>query len=173
MNAPDEVLFWLLPCPEDEARFASIIKALAAPRGAAVFKPHLTLGAVRGDMPDVAPVLTLLRGLTLTPLEIAETDAFTMSLFVRFHPSRQLLDGRQTLESMPGFRRGRDFDPHISLCYGPPPGRADHADDIDALLHRPVVFDRLAAMHIPLPVETQDDIRKWREIRRFEIPKDS
>ena len=67
MNAPDEFLFWLLPRPEDEARFASIIKALAAPRGAAVFKPHLTLGAVRGDMPDVAPVLTLLRGLTLTP----------------------------------------------------------------------------------------------------------
>ena len=172
MNAAEEVIFWLVPCPQDEARFSHLIEALAKPQGAAIFQPHLTLGAVRGEMPNVDPVVSALTGLQLSPLEIDETDKFTMSLFVRFQPSAKLMAGRAALESLPGFRPGRDFDPHISLCYGSPTGRDAFEEELQALLQRPIKFDRLVAMHVPLPVETQDDIRKWRQIASFAIPKD-
>lgn len=170
MNATDEVIFWLVPCPQDAARFSHLIEALAKPRGAAIFQPHLTLGAVRGGMPDVSPIVSALTGLELLPLEIAETDSFTMSLFVRFRPSAKLMAGRTALENLPGFRPGRDFDPHISLCYGAPTTRDVFEDQLQALLQRPIVFNQLVAMHVPLPVETQDDIRKWRQITSFTIP---
>lgn len=171
MNAQHETLFWLIPSAEDEARFARVIEGLAAPREAAMFTPHLTLGAVRGEVPDLKQVLAALAGLTLSPLEIGETDVFTMSLFVRFQPTEALLTARAELERLPGFRPGRAFDPHISLCYGAPRATDAERDEIEALLATPVAFDQLVAMHIPLPVETQDDIRKWRETASFGIPR--
>lgn len=170
MSFAEETLFWLVPCAADEARFSRVIKALAGPRDAAIFTPHMTLGAVRGAVPDLGDVLGTLSTLTLSPLEIDKTDAFTMSLFVRFQSSPQLLDARQQFERLSGFRLGRAFDPHISLMYGAPEERDALTVDASPLLSAPVVFDRLVAMHIPLPVETQADIRKWRHVAGYEIP---
>ena len=170
MNAANELIIWIVPRAEDQARFGQVIEQLAVPRGAATFVPHITLGAVRGDLPDIRPVLETLAGLELSPSAFGETDAFTMSLFVRFDISAPLLEARRLLEAVPGFRRGRPFDPHISLMYGSPEERDARKANLDILLNEPVVFDRLVVMQIPLPVATQEDIRKWREIDCFEIP---
>lgn len=169
MTQPEETIFWLVPCTADAARFQAIIDALAADQVAPSFKPHLTLGAVRGSAPRVERVVKALAGVTLAPKEIDQTDLFTMSLFVRLHSSPALSAGRNALESVPGFRFGRAFDPHLSLCYGPPVHRTSTTAEIKSLLDKPVRFDRLVAMHIPLPVETHDDVRKWREVASHSI----
>jgi len=169
VTQPEETIFWLVPCAADAARFQAIIDALAANQGGPSFKPHMTLGAVRGSTPQVERVVKALTGVTLAPKEIDQTDLFTMSLFVRFHSSPALNAGRDALESVPGFRTGRAFDPHLSLCYGQPALRNAMTAEIQALLDKPVRFDRLVAMHIPLPVETHDDVRKWREVASHSI----
>lgn len=169
MTQRAETLYWLVPCAADATRFQSVIDAIAADQNAPSFSPHLTLGAVRGDPPRIDRVLDALAGLTLEPKEIDQTDQFTMSLFIRFRTSPALMAGRQALESVPGFRLGRTFDPHLSLCYGSPVDRVSMDNEIAALLDHPVRFDRLVAMHIPLPVETHDDVRKWREVASHSI----
>lgn len=169
MTQSEETIFWLVPCAADAARFQAIIDVLAADQEAPAFKPHMTLGAVRSTSPQIERVVKVLAGVTLTPKEIDQTDLFTMSLFVRFHTSPALTAGRNVLESVPGFRIGRAFDPHLSLCYGPSTLRKSMRAEIEALLDKPVRFDRLVTMHIPLPVETHDDVRKWREVATHSI----
>ena len=171
MNAANELIIWIVPRAEDQARFGQVIEQLAVPRGAATFVPHITLGAVRGDLPDIRPVLETLAGLELSPSAFGETDAFTMSLFVRFEPTKQLLVARSALEACPGFRTSRDFDPHISLCYGAPINRGALQDEINALLDQPVLFDRLVATEISLPVETYNDIKLWKQRAVHQIPR--
>ena len=169
MSAAEETLFWCVPAADEAARFRAVIDLLGAAQNAAPFQPHLTLGAVRGPVPDVRTVCDALAGLRLTPIEIAETDLFTKSLFVRFEASPALRAGRAALESLPGFRAGRTFDPHVSLCYGAPVNRGACDTEINALLDHPVRFDRLVAMRIPLPVETYDDIRQWTPLGAHDI----
>ena len=169
MNAVEETIFWLVPDPEHALRFQAVVDALAAAQGAPSFRPHITLGAVRGAQADIAGVLEGLPPLTLSPVEVDATERFTMSLFVRFERTDALMSARTAMEELPGFRAGRAFDPHISLCYGASPNRVKMAADIRALLRAPVRFDRMIAMRIPLPVDSYDDIRKWNEVGSFEF----
>lgn len=169
MTAADETLFWCVPAADDAVRFQNVIDQLSAAQNAAPFQPHLTLGAVRGPVPDVQTVCDALTGLRLAPIEIGKTDLFTMSLFVRFEASPALRAGRAALEALSGFRAGRVFDPHISLCYGAPINRESSEMEIAALLDHPVRFDRLVAMRIPLPVETYDDIRQWTTLGAYDF----
>ena len=80
---------------------------------------------------------------------------------MRFEPSAVLLTARRVMERLPGFRRGRTFDPHISLCYGPPPDGARALNSVKDLLAKPVRFDKLAAVNISLPVESHADVEAW------------
>jgi hypothetical protein len=43
--------------------------------------------------------------------------------------------------------------------------------EINALLDRPVQFDRLIATNITLPVESHSDVELWRERAVHEIPR--
>jgi 2'-5' RNA ligase len=156
------ISYWCLPCAEDAARYAEIIAALAAAQGAPVFEAHLTLATLDQPADDLCDVLRALRGLTLTPLGLDGTPVFTTSLFIRFAPTGALLEARRLMAAMPGFRESRPFDPHVSLCYGPPPERASLGSAIHDLLTRPVRFDRLAAVEVTLPVETYADVARWR-----------
>ena len=156
------VSYWCLPCEADAARYAAIIDALALAQGAAAFAPHLTLATFSSPGDDFTDILAALQGLVLEPLEIDGTEVFTTSLFVRFRASDALLAARRLMEALPGFRPGRAFDPHISLCYGPPPDLTPLRPALQALLARPVRFDRLTAMNITLPVETHADVAAWR-----------
>lgn len=172
MTERQEILaYWLVPSPGDAARFQSVVDALAAQQDAPRFHPHLSFGSFTGAEPDLGPVLDKLSGLVLTPIEIAETPSFTMSLFARFEPTEQLLRARAALETCPGFRASRDFDPHVSLCYGAPKDRRVLEQEIEALLEAPVVFNRLVAMSITLPVKTHADVALWKHRATHQIPK--
>ena len=156
------IAYWRVPAADDCVRFQNVIDQLADQQQAPRFLPHLSFGSFAESEPELDEVLELLRGLELRPVEIAQSPSFTMSLFVRFEPTEHLLRARSAIEAHPGFRTSRDFDPHISLCYGMPKDREEIDAEIETLLDRPVRFDRLVATDIRLPVTTHDDIRLWK-----------
>ncbi|MEM7328819.1 MAG: hypothetical protein AAF437_08785 [Pseudomonadota bacterium] len=162
MNPPARVSYWLLPCDQDAERFQAAIDALADAQNAPAFGPHMSLASIAGQQPDLQSCLDRLRGLKLEPLEIDATDVFTMSLFVRVKPNPALLQARTWMEAQAGFQSQRAFDPHLSLCYGPPPAGAQEWRTVRATLKGPILFDRLAAVDIPPRVETYDHIRAWK-----------
>ena len=164
------IAYWLVPASVHTERFQHVVDRLAEQQSAPRFHPHLSFGSFEKDEPDLSEVLGLLSGLELRPIEVDQSPSFTMSLFVRFEPSEQLLRARSALEACPGFRTSRDFDPHISLCYGAPIDRAALQKEIDELLRAPVLFDRLMATDITLPVESYDDIELWKKRAEYQIP---
>lgn len=163
------VSYWCLPCADDAQRYSAFIEALAAAQGAPVFAPHMTLATLRHAEDDLSDVTAALKGLVLQPLETGGTEVFTTSLFVRFQASDALLAARSRMEALPGFRQGRAFDPHLSLCYGPSPDLTPLRPALHALLARPVRFDRLAAVDITLPVETYEDVAGWRVAKTYPV----
>ena len=174
MSKREEIIaYWLVPSAEHTARFQNVVDTLADQQGAPRFHPHLSFGSFTDTEPDLDEVLQRLSDLELSPTEVAQSPSFTMSLFVRFEPTEQLLRARTALEARPGFRASRDFDPHISLCYGTPRNRVALQAEIQGLLDQPVQFDRLIATHITLSVESYADIELWRERTVHQIPKSS
>ncbi len=171
MSKREEIIaYWLVPTAEHTARFQNVVDALADQQGAPLFHPHLSFGSFTDTEPDLDEVLQLLSGLELSPTEVAQSPSFTMSLFVRFKPTEQILRARAALETRPGFRTSRAFDPHISLCYGAPKNRRELQAEINALLERPVQFDRLIATNITLPVESHADVELWTQRAVHQIP---
>jgi len=171
MSKRDQIMaYWLVPAPEQSERFQNVVDKLADQQGAPRFHPHLSFGSIAGEEPDLTAVIGLLHGLELRPTEVAKSPSFTMSFFVRFEPSEQLLRARSALETLPGFRTSRDFDPHISLCYGAPIEPVALQDEINALLRQPVLFDRLVATDITLPVQIYEDIALWKRRSVHQIP---
>lgn len=152
---------WCLPQATDETRFDLAIEELAARSGGPVFQPHLTLGTFS------APAsLTGLsdQAFSLEPQALDGTPIFTTSLFVRFGQTDVLSRARAALESRKAFRPGRDFDPHMSLHYGPPPAGARQVEVLQDLLRQSVLFDRLALIEMKVPIEDHSAIATWRTI---------
>jgi len=169
MRRDRAVSYWLLPCKPDAARYKQTIERLTSETGGQEFKPHITLGTLHAAEPDLTSTLTTLKAMTLRPTEIGATAVFTTSLFVRFSPTRDLLNARAEFERLPGFRQGRMFDPHISLHYGPPPKGSMRWPEVRALLDRPVLFDRLVAVAIELPITRAEHLETWVELETLEL----
>ena len=171
MTEHQEILaYWLVPADDDAVRFQAVVDALADQQGAPRFRAHLSFGSVIGPEPELTDVLAGLSGLVLQPVEIEQTPEFTMSLFVRFRPTEQLLRARALFERCPGFQSSRSFDPHISLCYGDPKALSFLKHEMDALLAKPVHFDRLIATSIWMPVKTSADVVRWTQRSVLQIP---
>lgn len=160
---------WLVPSAEDDARIRRITDELADAQKGARYQPHMTLGSLQSFDPDLNSILGSAQALELTPIEIDRTDAFTMSLFVRFGLSPKLANLRAVLEAVPGFRASRAFDPHVSLCYGAPPELPEIDTLFSGILDRPIRFNRIWATEIEVPVETYAHIRTWRKRTSIEL----
>lgn len=132
-----------------------------------MFAPHVSLAAIEGEQPDLQPCLDILAGLVVKPAELGMTDAFTMSLFVRLERHPALLQARAFMTAQPGNASSRDFDPHLSLCYGAPPEGVMEWTDVRALLDHPIRFNRLSAVGIPPVVETHDDVQGWNALQTY------
>ena len=169
MTRERAVTYWLLPRSEDAARYKAVIQNLAGASGGRVFEPHLTLGTLHERASNLSSVISNLKALTLSPLEIDGTDVFTTSLFLRFKPSDAVLAARSAFETLDGFRSGRTFDPHISLHYGAPPRDARARSDVQQLLKAQVTFDRLVAVSVELPITRLEDLDAWRVLDSFEL----
>lgn len=147
----------------DEARFHRVISDLARAQGGAVFPPHMTLGSFH-EPPDLNALAAGIPAFTLQPIDLARSDAFTLSLFVRLGRSAPVTDLRARIEAHDGFRLGRTFAPHISLCYGVPPTGSEDRDEIAELLSGPVRFDRLTLAELTLPITGYADIEGLRVV---------
>ncbi|MEL6726935.1 MAG: hypothetical protein AAFP81_05280 [Pseudomonadota bacterium] len=169
MRRESAVSYWLLPCKPDAARYKQTIERLTSENDTKAFEPHLTLGTLHAVIPDLTSTFATLKTMTLRPIEIGATAVFTTSLFVRFSPTRDLLNARTEFERLPGFRKGRMFDPHISLHYGPPPKVSMQWPEVRALLDRPVLFDRLVAVAVELPITRADHLDSWVELETLEL----
>ena len=167
VNHPRRVFYWLVPCAEDSARYAEVVAHLSKSQNAPVFTPHMSLAAIEGAQPDLQPCLDLLAGLSVEPIEIDTSSAFTMSLFVRVERADALLKARHYMQGQPGMTASRPFDPHLSLCYGPPPKGAEDWNMVRALLQHPIRFDRLNTIDIPSRVESYDDVRAWKPLQSY------
>lgn len=169
MTKQTTLLYWYLPCEQDERRLQKVIDDLADAQGAPSFRPHLTLGASSDIEEPLRLGSSMLKAVTLTPIEIDGNEVFTTSLFMRFGLNDALTQARMALEQQPSFRQGRAFDPHMSLCYGPPPKGAHAQEDVRALLSNPVRFDRLATVSVELPVNSYDGVRAWRVLNVISV----
>jgi len=145
-----------------------VIAALAEAPAAPPFHPHLTLGSLEAAA-DMSGSSASLSGLLLEPSGIGGTEAFTTSLFVRFAATRDSPGAREMPARMPGSLAGRAFDPYVSLCYGRPPAGSSGRTDVQALLHRPVQFDRLAAVSVTVPVATHEQVAAWQIIQTWQL----
>lgn len=154
---------------EDAGPYEGMIASLTAQQGAPIYQPHISLGTLESGTPDMSGVVQALSGLILRPLDVGCTDVFTKSLFVRFAPSDAMLAARAQMETMAGFRKGRTFDPQISLCYGQPPAGSIARKEISDMLRQPVRFDRLLSVQITLPLETYADVAACKPIETYEI----
>ncbi|MHA7900162.1 MAG: hypothetical protein ACX94B_09880 [Henriciella sp.] len=162
MKRERAVSYWLMPSRESAAPYEQVIAGLAMQQGVAAFAPHLTLGTLRSASAQVHSMLRRMQAVKLEPDTIDGSAAFTMSLFVRFRPSESLQPMRTVIETSSDFRSGRPFDPHISLCYGAPPIGARASQSVTALLNASVMFDRIIAMSVELPITCHADLEAWR-----------
>ncbi|MEM9841304.1 MAG: hypothetical protein AAF767_01590 [Pseudomonadota bacterium] len=169
MNTEPAITYWVLPAPADEARLQVIIDALTQTQKAPRFPPHMTLGTLAQPVRDLSSVLKHLPAFSMTPSDICETEYFTKALFLRFEAKPRLRAARAAFEALPGFIKGRAFDPHLSLCYGTPPIGAGSSAAIEAVRDRPVRFNRLAAVQVTRPVISHDQVRAWNVLDVLEL----
>ena len=154
---------WLIPEPDAAKLYQAIIEHLAAMQVAPVFEPHLSMGTVGVplDLSILAENIGPITGIAETI--ITEND-FTRSLLVKIQKSAGIEALRSRIEAMPEFQSSRPFDPHISLCYGPPPHAASELPELSALIGRSVLFTRIVQMEVTLPVNSYDAVRQWRKV---------
>jgi len=163
------ISYWCVPGSPAFVKYEAVIERLCHSQGAPKFQPHITLGSATAEASNLDDIVAALKGVELDPLEIDQRDVFTMSLFVRLGLTDQLKKARQALEADPCFRPSRDFDPHISLCYGTPPEGAAEREDVRALLEMPIRIEKLLAVEITLPVEQHSDILSWKPVRTYPL----
>lgn len=169
MSGDLAVSYWVLPAPADEARLQAIIDALTQAQNAPRFLPHMTLGTLAQRVSDLSSVLKHLPEFSVTPSDVCQTEHFTKALYLRFDVKPGLRAARAAFEALPGFIKGRAFDPHLSLCYGTPPIGASSSPAVEALRDRPIRFNRLAAVQITRPVLSHDQVRAWNVLDRFPL----
>lgn len=164
MSRTRAVSYWCLPRAEDSAPLEEVIARLAARQKAPIFAPHMTLGTCLAKVDIPTELRASLRDLRLSVIEIGETNVFTTALFLRLALTPNLRSARAMFDTLPHFRAGRAFDPHLSLCYGSPPADAAQSPAISGLIGKEICFDRLAVIEVSLPVATYDDVRSWRTL---------
>ena len=155
---------WLIPRAEDTARLKRTMDDIADKQKGPQFQPHSSIGSLTSSRPNLSDVFGTISELDLVPIEIDRTDSFTMSLFIRFEMSKALSELRQTLEGADSFKARRVFDPHLSLCYGPPPEAYASIAKPAELLDQPIRFDQIWMMDIEVPVVSHAQVRKWRKV---------
>ncbi|MDA8364611.1 MAG: hypothetical protein M0Z84_12555 [Gammaproteobacteria bacterium] len=167
MPQEPRICLWLLPQPVDVLR--QLICELAQTHGTPQFAPHLTLlGGLR--MPRLALADTAARlaatspPLTLEPLSInGEPDRFRC-LYVRLALTGGLARIRHRAETLMR-QPGTAFLPHLSLYYGNMnvTERTRLAQELMIRLPATITVDRLAL------VDTSGEVEDWNEVAAFAL----
>ncbi len=146
-------VLWLTPAEPAQEFFRATVQRLALENNAPVFAPHLTLG--------VGPQENLRKvggpPIELRVQEIAFSEKFTKSLFVRFILTPQLAELRNSL----GVKQS-GYDPHLSLLYADLPLLAKEQLAAGIVLpFRTVRFDRVEAVRCRAETNSRSDVESW------------
>lgn len=149
---------WLVPDDEAATYFRATIARLAARYHAPVFAPHLTLGLGPAELLEKIPPGPL----ELEVAELAYSEGFTRTLFVRFVLSSALAALRESLGM-----EVAGYDPHLSLlyCLMPIAEKRLLADTVSVPVRR-VRFTAAEATRCMLPVAAAADVSTWQTIAR-------
>lgn len=149
---------WLVPDDEAAIYFRATIARLAARYHAPIFAPHLTLGLGPAELLEKIPPAPL----DLEVAELACSEGFTKTLFVRFVLSPALAALRDSLGM-----EAASYDPHLSLLYCRMPIAEKRllADTVSLPVRR-VRFTAAEATRCSLPVATAADVATWKTIAR-------
>jgi 2'-5' RNA ligase len=110
---------WALLAPNDEARFAAVIRRLATAAGSEAFRPHVTLlGEVRGaGVAALQAVATRHRPVPVALDRLVDTPEPFRAVVLAAGDSPPLSRLQEDLAERLG-RAGGGFWPHLSLVYG-------------------------------------------------------
>jgi hypothetical protein len=161
--------YWLIPTTEDSVVLQAVIDELATRFGTHSFPPHLTIfaGPISSGVEPIHLLDSLSPDLVPKHLEVTRMDTsnrFTMTLFLRFPKNPKLVSLQEKIQanSAPS---NYSLDPHLSLLYADflLSTKESLADEFNSLLKK-IRFDRIRAVSHPSPVQTQEDIKDFRNI---------
>jgi len=120
---PPRYSLWLMPPAPVYDRFARLIDALSRRFGTPRFAPHITLASTGAELAGDAPARAAALAAELAPvpvrlLDVAHTDDYFRSLFVRAQRTPALLAAHRLAAARLGTEPAEDFMPHLSLLYG-------------------------------------------------------
>lgn len=161
---------WLLPPPDDRARFAHLIEILGERLQTPRFEPHITLcGTIaleRTDAEDRARRLALgLRPIAVRLSGIGYTDEYFRCLFAVATPTPALLATQRVASAALGLPPDPGYFPHLSLVYAHLSRSAQVAlrDELAGRTDVAFTSDRIALY------DTEGAIEGWRCIREFSL----
>ena len=164
------IAFWLIPNQSDKIIFQNLITNLAKTTNAATFEPHITLyTTVKLRTEDyyykfIEKITPLLNPIQLTPDQVQIGDNFTNTIFVTFKGAKTLISIFNLLHQEL-LNNNYTFNPHLSLLYSNiiQEQKLKLAKSI-VLSEKMILFDTVKLIEVELPIRTNQDIFKWKEI---------
>ena len=163
------IAYWLLPAESPRSWFVATIAQLARKYDGPLFEPHVTLYST--DENDEAARTLLERIAALhAPIELSvggieHSERFTKTFFVQFANARDAQQLSDAFVAASPSQKNYEFNPHLSLLYAhlPAETKAAEARNIRAPFER-ALFDSIAAIRFPRPIESRADVELWRTI---------
>jgi 2'-5' RNA ligase len=166
VNRQSVIAYWLIPSEPARTFFQRIINDLAHRYDAPVFEPHVTVhvGADQDDatkkaLTEAARQCTLM---SLTPLDIEQSDEFIKTLFLQFAMSAELRKIHDVIREAANDSSQYELKPHLSLVYKDL--AATTRNELAASITVPfseVSFDSLQAVRCVSPTQIRADVEAW------------
>lgn len=160
---------WLLPNSNDQEKLRKTIEKLCSTYKAPLFLPHLTILGNTGTSLERAISITKKTSRSLGPikgttLNIAESDYFFKTVFVRFKKDKEILNIHKTFNKE--FDKHvntntADFDPHLSLIYKEMSQNERLRIISELKIDKHVIFDKLAIATPSNKVMGWSDVDSW------------
>ena len=163
------ISYWLIPADRQREQLATLIGQITHRYDAPAFEPHLTLYSSDDSEEHARRVLDHIaaqhRAVELRISGITHSEKFTKTLFVQFANNAEAQQLRDAIGELSQSGRDHHFDPHLSLLYARISAEAKAAEACGLRLpFERVVFDSIAAVRFPRPIESRADVEAWRKI---------
>ncbi|WP_299951606.1 2'-5' RNA ligase family protein [uncultured Ruegeria sp.] len=162
---------WMIPEEPDLTDLSNRVRDFADAYGTPSFVPHMTLmGDLAGEEAELVALLDRLSSgfscHNLTVTGVKTEDLFFKSLYLDLSVPLALVREQAALaEGLPASQRPRDFQPHISIAYGPikPEIKATETKDLKNLIGKTLRFRYLHLVKSSQKVPIED----WETLQSF------
>ena len=164
-DASERMSIWLIPCDEHKALLSKCIVELSKKLQSPVFEPHVTLFSGHISRASVKQSLDYAanhcKPVTLETKNIKTEDILTKTLYLSLKSSKDLLYLSGLFKNY-FYPSSFSFDPHLSLAY-----KILSKSARDSLVRETrmpideIKFSSLKAVHTPISVKSENDIKTW------------